>query len=123
MAHIVQEAAQDTEIQSVQDRLIDSVTAAEQEAIESFESAGQAVVEGFGRAQREIADFIAERIRQDLDTQQAYLRCRSFDELREINIRFVRTAVDQYGGEASRLFKLGGEVAARSLERIRANGP
>jgi hypothetical protein len=110
-----------TDIQSVQDRLIDSVTHAEQEAIESFESAGQAMVEGLSLAQREIADFIAERIRQDLDTQQAYLRCRSLDELREINIRFVRTALDQYGGEASRLFKLGSEVAAKSFERMRAD--
>jgi hypothetical protein len=118
MDRIVRES-QDTEIQSVQDRLIDSVTAAEQEAIDSFESASQAMVEGLGRAQLEIADFIAERIRQDLDTQQAYLRCRSLDELRAINIRFVRTALDQYGGEASRLFKLGSEVAARSFERMR----
>jgi hypothetical protein len=109
-----------SEIESPQDRLIDTVTAAEQEVIETFESAGQAMVEGIGLAQQEIADFITERIRQDLDTQQAYLRCRSLDELREINVRFLRTALDQYGDEASRLFRIGSDVAARSFERLRA---
>ena len=118
MAHNGPEV-QEPEIESPQDRLIDTVTAVEQEAIDTFESAGQAVIEGIGLAQQEIAEFIAERIRQDLDTQQAYLRCRSLDELREINVRFLRTALGQYGGEASRLFKIGGQVAARSFERLR----
>ena len=76
--------------------------------------------EALSRAQAEISDFVAERIRQDLDTQQAFLRCRSLDEVRDVQFNFLRTALDQYGGEAAKLVRLGGEVAAQSLDRPRA---
>ena len=105
------------EIESIQDRIIDSVTASQQEALEVFEATGTVLVEGMTRTRREIADFLNERIRQDFDTQQALLRCRSFDEIRDVQSRFVRTAFDQYSAEASRLLKLGGELAARGLDR------
>ncbi len=104
-------------IESLQDRMIDDVTASQQDAIETLDTAGHVVFEGIRRTRQEISDFLVERIRQDLDTQQAMLRCRSVDEFRDLQARFLRTALDQYGGEASRLFSLGGELLARSLER------
>jgi hypothetical protein len=107
-------------IESLQDRLIDSVTAGQQDAIDTIESAGHAMFEVLSRAQAEISDFVAERIRQDLDTQQAFLRCRSLDEVRDVQVNFLRTALDQYGVEAAKLMRLGGEVATKSLERDRA---
>jgi hypothetical protein len=106
-------------IESLQDRLIDTVTIGQQDAIESIESAGHAMFEMITRAQAEITDFVAERIRQDLDAQQAFLRCRSLDEVRDVQVNFLRTALDQYGGEAAKLMRLGGEVAAKGLERGR----
>ena len=112
------EASADTDaIESLQDRLIDTVTVGQQEALETIESASSAVFEALSRAQAEISDFVAERIRQDLDTQQAFLRCRSLDEVRDVQFNFLRTALDQYGGEAAKLVRLGGEVAAKSFER------
>ena len=115
------EGTADTDaIESLQDRLIDTVTVSQQEALETIESASSAVLEALSRAQAEISDFVAERIRQDLDTQQAFLRCRSLDEVRDVQFNFLRTALDQYGGEAAKLVRLGGEVAARSLDRPRA---
>ena len=107
-------------LESVQDRLIDTVTATQQEAIETIESASQAMLEMFSIARVEITDFVTERIRQDLEAQQAFLRCRSLDEVRHLQVQFVRTALDQYGGEAAKLMRLGGEVATRTLERARA---
>lgn len=107
-------------VDTVQDRLIDSVTASQQDAIDTIESASQAVIEMLSRARVELSDFVAERIRQDLDTQQAFLRCRNLDEVRDVQVRYLRTALDQYGGEAARMVRLGGEVAAKSLERARA---
>jgi hypothetical protein len=104
-------------IESVQDRVIDTVTATQQEVLETIDSTGHAVFEGLARTQKEMADFIAERIRQDLSTQQAMLRCRSLDEFRDLQSRFLRTAFDQYSGEASRLIGIGRDIAARSFER------
>jgi hypothetical protein len=108
------------EVESIQDRLIDTVTASQQEAIETLESASQAIFEMIARARVEVTDFVAERIRQDLDTQQAFLRCRTLDDVRDVQMNFLRTALDQYGDEAAKLVRLGGEVAAKSLERARA---
>ena len=107
-------------IESIQDRLIDRVTSEQQEVLEAMQSTGEAVLEGVNSTRRSIADFLAERIRQDLDAQAALLRCRSMGEVREVQGRFLRTAVDQYAGEASRLLQLGREVAARSLARPHA---
>ena len=118
MASTVEEAAE--AIETVQDRLIDTVTASQQEAIDTIESAGQAMLDILTRTRSEISDFVAERIRQDLDTQQAFLRCRNLDELRDVQVHDLRTALDQYGGEAAKLVRLGGEAAVRSLERARA---
>jgi hypothetical protein len=107
----------DAGIASPQDALIDSMTASQQEALQTMEAAGHAVFESLSQVQREIADFVAERIRQDMETQQEFLRCRSLDEVRQVQARFFKTAFDQYSAETSRLLKLGSEVAVRSLER------
>ena len=107
-------------IESPHDRLIDSVTASQQQAIDSVESAGTALVEGLGLVHRAVADFVAERLRQDLETQRALLQSRSLGEARTIGFAHVRTTVDQYGREMSRMVRLGSTVARRSIERPRA---
>jgi hypothetical protein len=109
----------DEAIASAQDSIIDSVTHGQQEAIETLESAGHAMFEGMNRVQHEIADFITERIRQDMETQQQFLRCRTLDDVRRVQTDFFKTAMDQYASEATRLLKLGSEVAAMSMERGR----
>ena len=107
------------DIESPQDRLIDSVTATHQEAIDTVESAGKAAAEGVGIAHRAFTDFVAERIRQDLATRRALLECRTLDDVRALGFAHYRTAVDQYGREMSRMLQLGTTVARRSLERPR----
>jgi hypothetical protein len=104
-------------IESPQDAVIDNVTALQQEAVETVEHAGATLLEGVGRVQQEIAQFVSTRVREDLETQQQLLRCRSLDDLREVQFRFVKTAMDQYSAETARLMKLGSEMLSRSLER------
>jgi len=99
------------------DAVADVVTATQQEALESIETAGAAVLAGVGTVQREIAEFVADRIRTDFDTQAALLRCRSFSEVHSVQAEFLRTAYDHYASEASRLVRLGGEMVTRSLDR------
>lgn len=104
-------------IASAQDNLIDTVTASQQEALQALEAGGHAMFDGLSRVQREVADFVAARIRQDLETQQAMLRCRTMDDVRDVQARFLKTAMDQYSAEAQRLMRLGGEVVTKTLER------
>ena len=102
---------------SVADTATDSLVLGQQQALETMEAAGQAVIEGVTRFRRELADFVSERIRHDMETQKAMLRCRSLDEFREVQAEFLRTAVDQYSAEASKLMQLGTEMMQRSLDR------
>jgi hypothetical protein len=102
---------------SVTDQVIDSVTASQQQALHSMETAGAVMFEGVARVQREIAEFVSERIRQDMETQQELLRCKSIDDVRNLQARFFRTAMDQYSAEATRLMRIGGELMTRSMDR------
>jgi hypothetical protein len=43
------------------------------------------------------------------------LRCRTLDDVRDLQTRFFKTAMDQYSGEASRLMKIGSGMIERSL--------
>ncbi|WP_068109875.1 phasin family protein [Tropicimonas marinistellae] len=54
----------------------------------------------------EVAQFVSERIREDVRTQQEILQCRDPVELREIQGRFLKTAFDQYSAETGRLVRL-----------------
>ena len=68
---------------------------------------------------QEVADFVSTRIRHDMETQQELLRCRNFDELREVQTRLIKTAMDHYTAESTRLMEIGSEAIQRSAN---ANG-
>ena len=51
------------------------------------------------KVRQEVVDFVSTRIRHDMETQQELLRCRNFDEIREVQTRFIKTAMDQYTAE------------------------
>jgi hypothetical protein len=93
------------------------VAAVPQAALAGAGDAGSAVLEGMSRVRAEVADFVAERIRKDIETQAELLGCRNLGEIREVQSRFVRTAIDEYAAETTRLFKLGGELMSKALPR------
>ena len=89
------------------------LASAQEDALHSVEQAGRAMSEGFAKAQKEIAEFLSERFRQDVQTQSDLLRCRTFDDVREVQTRFFRTAMDQYAAEATKLMRISAGVMAR----------
>jgi hypothetical protein len=95
--------------------MAEAITSAQQETLQNMEAAGAAILEGLTKAQAEISDFVAERIRQDVETQAEMLRCRTLDDVRDLQTRFFETAFDQYAAEASRLMKIGADTMQRSL--------
>lgn len=99
------------------DALIDNVTVGQQEAMETANAAGAAIFDGLGRVQREIATFVADRVRQDIETQRAFLNCRTLDDVQEVQRRFIRSAMEQYAAETTRLMSLGREIMTRSTGR------
>ena len=110
----VAESAPVEEIAKPADQAIDAVTATQQETLEAIETTGATMLENVTRAQRAIADFVSTRIREDLEAQQQLLRCKSFDEVRSVQSKFIKTAMEQYKSEAARLFKLGAATVTKS---------
>jgi hypothetical protein len=110
----VAESAPVEEIAKPADQAIDAVTATQQETLETIETVGATMLENVTRAQRAIADFVSTRIREDLEAQQQLLRCKSFDEVRSVQSKFIKTAMEQYKSEAARLFKLGAATVTKS---------
>jgi hypothetical protein len=92
--------------------MTEAIASAQQETLHNI---GAAMLEGLTKAQTEISDFITQRIRQDVETQSEMLRCRTLDDVRDLQTRFFKTALDQYAGEASRLMKIGTDMMERSL--------
>jgi len=99
--------------------VLDAVVAGQTVAVQAVESTSRAMLEGIEKVRQEVADFVSTRIRHDMETQQELLRCRNFDELREVQTRFIKTAMDQYTAESTRLVEIGSEVIQRSAN---ANG-
>ena len=95
--------------------MTEAIASAQQETLHNIGAAGAAMLEGLTKAQTEISDFITQRIRQDVETQAEMLRCRTLDDVRDLQTRFFKTALDQYAGEASRLMKIGTDMMERSL--------
>jgi Phasin protein len=94
-----------------------NISAAQDETLHTMEVAGTAIVEGLSKAQKEISDFVSERIRQDIEAQSEFMRCRTFDDVREVQSKFLKTAMDQYSAEASRLMQISADLMALSLPR------
>lgn len=99
--------------------VLDAVVAGQTVAVQAVESTSRAMLEGIEKVRQEVADFVSTRIRHDMETQQELLRCRNFDELREVQTRFIKTAMDQYTAESTRLMEIGSEAIQRSAN---ANG-
>jgi hypothetical protein len=91
----------------------EAILSAQQETLHN--AAGAAMLDGLTKVQTEISDFIAERVRQDVETQSEMLRCRTLDDVRDLQTRFFRTVVDQYAAEVSRLLKISTDTMARSF--------
>ncbi|MDU8943579.1 phasin family protein [Ovoidimarina sediminis] len=50
--------------------------------------------------------FIAQRLEEDLKTQQAFLGCRTPADVMQVQSGYYKTAVEQYTAQAGRIFEL-----------------
>ena len=75
----------------------------------NFANMGTAWFDTMGEMGGEIASFVAERIQEDIKTQHEILHCTDPAELQEIQVRFLKTAFEQYSAETGKLVELGQE--------------
>ncbi|WP_322889532.1 MULTISPECIES: phasin family protein [unclassified Yoonia] len=69
-------------------------------------------IEAMTEVGSELATFVAERLRQDIELQQALLRCRSLAEVPHVQAEFFQKALDQYQAETGKLIEITGKMAA-----------
>ena len=54
----------------------------------------------------ESARFMTERLRTDMETQKAFMACKTPAELVEVQAEFLTTAMEQYSDEAARMLDM-----------------
>ena len=64
----------------------------------------------------ETTRFISERLQNDLETQQALLRCKTPADLVQLQSEFFRRAVEQYTSEAQRMFDIMTEATGDTVK-------
>lgn len=83
----------------------------ETSALTSAMAAGQPAVALWLEIMAESTRFVSERLQNDLETQQALLRCQSPTDLVQLQSEFFRKTVEQYTSEAQRIFGIMTEAA------------
>lgn len=71
---------------------------------------GTAYAEAWSEIGREVVDFVAERVKQDVAAQQAFMQCRSLPDLQKAQTEFLTNAVAQYTAETGKLADLSAKL-------------
>ena len=58
-----------------------------------------------------VTSFMAERVKEDIQTQQALLQCKSLTEVQHVQAEFVQKAVAQYQAETGKLIEVTTQLA------------
>ena len=85
-------------IETIHDRLIDTVTAGQRGDRDDQIGQQRDARHADPHAHRDLR-FRRRTDPADLETQQAFLRCRNLDDIRGVQVQYLRTALDQYGVE------------------------
>ncbi len=78
----------------------------------NFAEMGTLWFDTLGEMGGEIASFVAERIQEDIKTQHEILHCKDPAELQQIQVRFLKTAFEQYSAETGKLVEMSQDFLA-----------
>ncbi|MEO0703466.1 MAG: phasin family protein [Pseudomonadota bacterium] len=74
--------------------------------LNQFAKFGAAMTRTFGDIGAEMTSFLADRIKEDVKTQNEILHCKDINELQRIQAQFIQTAVAQYSSETGKLVSM-----------------
>lgn len=74
-----------------------------------------ALLEGIGEISAELAQFLSDRIAEDMRTQHEILNCANPADLMHIQMRFLQKAFDQYSAETGKIIGIGNTVLSQAL--------
>lgn len=75
---------------------------------------GAAWIDRMGDLSAEVAQFVADRIREDVKTQHEILHCRTVREVQTVQAAFVTRAVEAYATETGRLVDMATEFGQQA---------
>ena len=79
----------------------------------SASTMGAAWLEAMSDLGTEVLSFVAERVKEDVQTQHQIMHAKSLSEVQHIQAKFIQKAVDQYSAETGKLVELGNVAAAK----------
>lgn len=74
---------------------------------------GAAWLEAMSDLGSEVLSFVADRVKEDVQTQHQIMHAKSLAEVQHIQAEFVQKAVDQYSAETGKLVELGKVAVAK----------
>ena len=84
----------------------DAVSHLQEAGLGNMMGMGTAWLEAMGAMSAEVAEFVAERIKEDVKTQHEILHCKNVGELQNIQAEFLQKAIDQYQAETNKLVEM-----------------
>jgi len=80
------------------------------------------LLESLATAQKEWADFMHRRIREDVAVTRQLVSCGSLAEMHEVYSQYLRTAFEQYQQQSQKVVRQGQSMAEHLAERAEASG-
>ncbi len=75
---------------------------------------GTAWFEAISNMGTEMLDFVAERVKNDVQTQHNLLHAKDISEVQHIQAQFFQKAMDDYAAEMAKLMDMGKDIAPNS---------
>ena len=77
----------------------------------------QAWVDTMGAMNTEVMSFVAARLHEDIQTQQAMMQAKDLKEMQHIQADFFQKAVEQYQEETGKLVEMGSAILTPDKEK------
>lgn len=101
------------------DALVGTLAAIQQAGLGTMAGMSSAWLETVSDMGAEVMSFLAERVKQDVDTQHKILHCKNPAELQELQGHFVKKAMEQYHAETGKLVEMGSDSLAPIVNPMR----
>jgi Phasin protein len=79
------------------------------------------ILEGCATAQKDWADFVQRRVREDVAVARQLMSCKSVADMRQIYSQYLRTAFEQYREQSEQVVQRSASMAQSLSETTEAN--
>jgi FMN phosphatase YigB (HAD superfamily) len=86
-----------------------------------FTDLGGTLVEGLATAQRDWADFVQRRIREDVAVTRHLMNCHSLADMHQVYSQYLQTAFQHYREQSEKVLRRSESVAQHLAETVEAD--